>query len=244
VRTKVDVSDPERQLHIETTDAMLADLGAGEVPRLYVFNKADRAQSIPVEPYLRAIARGDPLVVLSARDPVAVEKLKQLLLARMGGEQRKVFVPYAASEVMSAIYRGVAWCGAKLRKKASTSPSKRSRTCSIRSRGTNMTSFEGAFLETQRLNLNAPRGRPLIRGLSLSLGRERVAMIGRNGVGKSTLLSMLAEGEQHGLIRRKAPLLVPQELAEPKDASPGEQPIEMLSSTSRPTASICSACAP
>jgi ATPase subunit of ABC transporter with duplicated ATPase domains len=38
----------------------------------------------------------------------------------------------------------------------------------------------------------APGGRPLFEGLTVRLSRERVALVGRNGVGKSTLLSVLA----------------------------------------------------
>jgi ATPase subunit of ABC transporter with duplicated ATPase domains len=41
-------------------------------------------------------------------------------------------------------------------------------------------------------SLATPGGRALFEGLSLSLTRERVALVGRNGVGKSTLLAALA----------------------------------------------------
>jgi len=37
-----------------------------------------------------------------------------------------------------------------------------------------------------------PDGRPLFSGLTLSLGRERVGLVGRNGAGKSTLLAIAA----------------------------------------------------
>jgi len=48
-------------------------------------------------------------------------------------------------------------------------------------------------LELRNVAINAPGGRPLIRDLSLILGRgERVALVGRNGVGKSTLIRTLA----------------------------------------------------
>jgi ATPase subunit of ABC transporter with duplicated ATPase domains len=50
----------------------------------------------------------------------------------------------------------------------------------------------GAYVQTKALCIDAPGGRPLIRDLSLSLARDRVAVIGRNGVGKSTLLATLA----------------------------------------------------
>jgi ATPase subunit of ABC transporter with duplicated ATPase domains len=40
--------------------------------------------------------------------------------------------------------------------------------------------------------IRAPGGRPLFDGLTVRLSRERVALVGRNGVGKSTLLAVLA----------------------------------------------------
>lgn len=40
--------------------------------------------------------------------------------------------------------------------------------------------------------ITTPGGRPLFDGLNMQLSRERVALIGRNGVGKSSLLAVLA----------------------------------------------------
>lgn len=50
-----------------------------------------------------------------------------------------------------------------------------------------------ALVEVDAVDMDSPIGRPLFRGLSLSLSvGDRVALIGRNGVGKSTLLGLLA----------------------------------------------------
>ena len=52
------------------------------------------------------------------------------------------------------------------------------------------------FLTIDSLSLSTPDGTPLFDGLTLSLGRERVGLVGRNGCGKSTLLRLIAgEGE-------------------------------------------------
>ena len=53
-----------------------------------------------------------------------------------------------------------------------------------------------ALLELTEVSLKTPSGRSLFEGLNLSLGNEHVALVGRNGVGKSTLLSLLA-GDTH-----------------------------------------------
>src|SRR5947199_10200188 len=45
-----------------------------------------------------------------------------------------------------------------------------------------------SLLTLDRLALAAPDGRILFSNLTLALGHERVALVGRNGAGKSTLL--------------------------------------------------------
>jgi ATPase subunit of ABC transporter with duplicated ATPase domains len=50
-----------------------------------------------------------------------------------------------------------------------------------------------ALVEVDAVDMDSPTGRPLFRGLTLSLSTgDRAALIGRNGVGKSTLLALLA----------------------------------------------------
>lgn len=70
----VDVSHPKYRDQIETTDAVLTEIGAGDIPRLMIFNKADRLE----EPGLRRIIQaGWPgSVVLSALHPKEVEGLR------------------------------------------------------------------------------------------------------------------------------------------------------------------------
>jgi ATPase subunit of ABC transporter with duplicated ATPase domains len=71
-----------------------------------------------------------------------------------------------------------------------------------------------ARVEVTGATLCAPGGRPLFDGLTLRLSREHVALIGRNGVGKSTLLAVLAgSGEvQSGRVTTSSPHFVPQVL--------------------------------
>jgi ATPase subunit of ABC transporter with duplicated ATPase domains len=81
------------------------------------------------------------------------------------------------------------------------------------------------LIEARDATIQAPGGRPLFEGLTLSLAREHVALIGRNGVGKSTLLAVLAgdEDAQSGSVRtRSKPHFVPQRNASAQALSQGE----------------------
>jgi ATPase subunit of ABC transporter with duplicated ATPase domains len=49
-----------------------------------------------------------------------------------------------------------------------------------------------SFLTLDSLSLTTPDGTPLFDSLTLSLGRERIGLVGRNGCGKSTLLRTIA----------------------------------------------------
>ena len=89
-----------------------------------------------------------------------------------------------------------------------------------------------SLLEAHAVTIETPGGRTLVRDLSLRLGRERVALIGRNGVGKTTLLEVLAErraATQGRIVCRGRRILVPQHLAgqvaahDDPAASPGER---------------------
>ncbi|MCU0688002.1 MAG: GTPase HflX [Polyangiaceae bacterium] len=101
----IDAGDDEWKLHIETTLGVLARLGASDVPRFYVFNKADRLAAVDAELCARW-AEGHPWASLSSRDGPAVEALRERLLAAV---QRRdaaasIFVPYEATRALSLVY--------------------------------------------------------------------------------------------------------------------------------------------
>lgn len=105
VAVVVDVSDPEWEMHVETTEAQISRLGAAEVLRVYVFNKTDRALRLPDE-RLAALCRGHAWLAVCSHDAEAVQRLRELLIrtARRQHRQAKVFVPYAAPSVMASAY--------------------------------------------------------------------------------------------------------------------------------------------
>lgn len=88
------------------------------------------------------------------------------------------------------------------------------------------------LLEARGVTIQTPAGRTLVRELNLQLGRERVAIVGRNGVGKTTLLDVLAgrlAPTQGRVVCAGSRMLVPQHLADDARecgahaASPGER---------------------
>ncbi|HPH66048.1 MAG TPA: ATP-binding cassette domain-containing protein [Kofleriaceae bacterium] len=80
------------------------------------------------------------------------------------------------------------------------------------------------YLTANNLRIVAPSGRLLFDQLCLQLGREQVALVGRNGVGKSTLLACLAGAyaPEAGRIVAESCCLVPQILDQDGSGSPGQ----------------------
>jgi ATPase subunit of ABC transporter with duplicated ATPase domains len=96
-------------------------------------------------------------------------------------------------------------------------------------------------LETSGLSVSTPGGRRLIEGLNLRIGREHVALVGRNGVGKSTLLAVLAGVADAGAGRvttRTQPHFLPQADERTRARSLGEQRRLSLSAAQKSGAEI------
>ena len=102
----VDVSDYERRAHLQTTHELLTKLKAAEIPRFYVFAKADKLAGAVDEDELRRLSQGHPWALVSSRDPRAVAELAAALVRKVRLAEAAVttFVPYAAAEALSLIY--------------------------------------------------------------------------------------------------------------------------------------------
>lgn len=69
------------------------------------------------------------------------------------------------------------------------------------------------LVEVENLDVTTPGGRPLFQGLNLEMAYDQVAMIGRNGVGKTTLLKILSGAVDRPEVElHTAAYLVPQDL--------------------------------
>jgi GTP-binding protein HflX len=97
----VDASDPgfERQLHV--TEEVLAEIGAGEVPRLLIFNKIDRVED---PSHLRA--RWPDGVVMSAKRPADVAALRLRFVEFFAKDliEAEVGVPYDRQHLRGEIF--------------------------------------------------------------------------------------------------------------------------------------------
>ena len=91
---------------------------------------------------------------------------------------------------------------------------------------------DASLLSADGLCVDSPAGRPLFRDLSLRFGREKVAVVGRNGVGKSMLLEVLAgvEPAERGTVRCRGRRVLVRQLLDdaPCASSPGERRGQLL----------------
>ena len=104
----VDGSDPHCQEHIEVTKKTVEELGAGHIPMVTVYNKADLAEP-PVRYPRRGIKDQDAggirneAVWLSAKDPASIEFLIGLIFEKLdaGMTEHEFLVPYHKGQVVS-----------------------------------------------------------------------------------------------------------------------------------------------
>jgi len=104
----VDASDPNFERQLQVTTEVLAEIGAGDVPRLLLFNKIDRVGSPEAEEAAtRALMQRWPkAVVLSARRPDDVARLHARLVGFFARDlvEGKVHVPYDRQQLRGEIF--------------------------------------------------------------------------------------------------------------------------------------------
>jgi GTP-binding protein HflX len=104
----VDASDPNFERQLQVTTEVLAEIGAGDVPRLLLFNKIDRVGSPEAEEAAtRAlIERWPEAIVLSARRPDDVTQLHQRLVGFFNRDlvEGEVRVPYDRQQLRGEIF--------------------------------------------------------------------------------------------------------------------------------------------
>jgi GTPase len=104
----VDASDPGFERQIETTEHVLKEIDAQDVPRLRIFNKIDHVGDAPAqaerEAALRAAYPGS--IVMSARRPDDVAKLHQAIIAFFQKDlvEAELFLPWSAQQLRGEIF--------------------------------------------------------------------------------------------------------------------------------------------
>ena len=95
-----DATDNEAPEHLKVTEDVIAELGASDKPRLYVFNKADSLED-------SAFSRSNSdTVLISAKTGFGIEKLLEMIEAKLSESKKecKIIIPYDKQSLVNAIY--------------------------------------------------------------------------------------------------------------------------------------------
>ena len=96
----IDVSNPEWQQQAAVVENLIRELGAGELPRIDVFNKSDRLPAGEIMPH------GQDICSLSAKTGEGVDKLLEMIGERLdSGSRRVLHIPYDKGGLLDQLYR-------------------------------------------------------------------------------------------------------------------------------------------
>ncbi len=100
----VDASDPRREEHIEQVNAVLAEIGAQDIPQILVYNKIDRLE---IAPRIERSASGQATAVwISAQQGIGLQLLTSAVAERLTRVVRRarLRVPASAGALRSRLY--------------------------------------------------------------------------------------------------------------------------------------------
>lgn len=101
-----DLSDPEYRSNLEVTLKTLDEIGAGEIPRLFVFNKADRVE-VPRSPAISVpgIRSEDGRITMSAKNPRDIENLIDRIEEMINSRRLEctLVIPYSDGGALSSL---------------------------------------------------------------------------------------------------------------------------------------------
>ena len=97
----IDVSNPEWQQQAAVVENLIRELGAGELPRIDVFNKSDRLPAGEIMPH------GADICSISAKTGEGVDKLLEMIASRLDSGSRRVElrIPYDKGGLLDQLYR-------------------------------------------------------------------------------------------------------------------------------------------
>lgn len=96
----IDASDPYHKQQLQVTEATLKDLDAGDIPVIYVYNKADKCIEEPLP-----VIRGEDKIYLSAKTGEGITELIGLIFQKLheGYLNAEFLIPYADGRAVSEI---------------------------------------------------------------------------------------------------------------------------------------------
>ena len=97
----IDVSNPEWKLQAQVVENLIVELGAGELPRIHVYNKCD---ALPVG---EMIPHGEDICHISARTGEGVDRLLAMINQQLDKGTRRVrlHLPYDKGGLLDMLYR-------------------------------------------------------------------------------------------------------------------------------------------
>ncbi len=97
----IDVSSPGWQAQAQVVESLILELGAGELPRIDVFNKSDLLPPGEIMPH------GEDICAISAKSGARVDKLLEMIARRLDKGARRVTVhlPYGQGGLLDMLYK-------------------------------------------------------------------------------------------------------------------------------------------
>ena len=97
----IDVSNPEREEQAQVVENLILELGAGDLPRINVFNKSDCVPAGEIMPH------GEDICAISAKTGEGVDKLLEMIDKRLDKGTRRVVLhlPYDKGGLLDMLYR-------------------------------------------------------------------------------------------------------------------------------------------
>ena len=98
----VDVSDPHYKDQMRVTNETLAELGAGHIPQIIVYNKADKVPDIHTIPRV-----GKHQIHMAARNGIGIPELMEMIMSEIYGNLfcAKVLLPYTEGSLYSLMQK-------------------------------------------------------------------------------------------------------------------------------------------
>jgi len=97
----IDVSNPEWQVQAQVVENLILELGAGELPRINVFNKSDAVPAGEILPH------GEDICAISARTGEGLPRLLEMIDRQLDKGTRRVLLhlPYDKGGLLDMLYR-------------------------------------------------------------------------------------------------------------------------------------------